>query len=65
MKATWKNGKRTVTGFWSYDWASDRFTVILDSRDRITGQQKQFLVAGSRPEWGNWRLVRDSCVGTK
>ena len=55
-KVTWKNGKRKVTGTWEYNWASDSFTIRLDSIDRITGKRKTIVVTGDKPEWGNWKL---------
>lgn len=55
-RATWKNNTRTVTGWWSYNWSADRFHIVLNLQDRITGRQKQIVVAGETPEWGNWRL---------
>lgn len=58
-KATWTNGKRRVTGYWEYHRHSDRFLIILDSRDRLTGRQRRMEIATERPEWGNWKLVRD------
>jgi len=57
-KATWKNGKRKVSGSWEYNWASDTFTISLDSFDRVTGRQRCFTVHGDEPEWGNWKLER-------
>lgn len=58
-RGTWANGKRTVTGHWSYSWASDRFYITLDTKDRITGTNKQVVTYGDSPEWGKWKLVRD------
>jgi len=58
-KATWVNGKKKVTGFWCYNWSADNFTIELDSKDRITGQQRVFRVYDDTPEWGNWKLVRE------
>ena len=54
-EAVWTNGTRRVTGRWEYLWQSDRFRIELDQRDRTTGQQKRFTVAGDSPEWGKWR----------
>ena len=59
---TWVNGKRTVTGTWSYNWSSDTFTIWLDQRDRTTGQRKVVRTTNDTPEWGNWKLVRDKEV---
>ena len=60
-KAVWVNGKKRVTGVWLYNWSSDTFWIMLDSRDRITGRKRAFLVDGEKPEWGNWkRLVEEN-----
>ncbi len=56
---TWTNGKRTVTGRWIYVWASQRFVIWLDSRDRVTGANRRIVTANDTPEWGNWKLKRD------
>jgi hypothetical protein len=56
-EATWVNGPQKVTGRWAYRWASDRFYISLDRVDRITGQKKQIVVCGDRPEWGRWKLL--------
>jgi hypothetical protein len=61
-RATWKNGKRTIGGSWEYIPASDRFVILLDQRDRVTGLRKQIVTAGSQrelPEWGNWKFQRE------
>lgn len=59
-EAQWTNGKRTVSGRWSYYWAGDFFTVELDQRDRTTGERtKTFRVYGDSPEWGKFRLVKN------
>lgn len=55
-RATWVNGKRRVTGSWFYNWNADRFVIILYRNDRVTGQCRRIVVAGDKPEWGNWRL---------
>jgi len=59
-RGTWINKKRKITGWWQYNWSADRFTIILDSKDRITGRNRSIVTEGinSRPEWGNWMLVR-------
>lgn len=57
--ATWINGKQTVKGRWEYIWQSDRFVIILDKKDRITGDNRKIVVAGDRPEWGNWVLQKE------
>ena len=57
-KATWINGKRTVTGHWKYYWPSDVFIINLDSIDKITGEKKRLMVHNDTPEWGNWKLIK-------
>jgi hypothetical protein len=59
-KGSWRNGKRVITGWWNYHWASDAFVIILDQKDRITGDNKRILVKGETPEWGNWSFVREA-----
>lgn len=56
--ATWINGKKSVSGYWVYNYSADNFTVFLNSKDRITGQKRRFIVCGDFPEWGNWKLVK-------
>jgi hypothetical protein len=56
--AIWKNGRRTMRGRYEYHWASNRFVIELESRDRITGANRRMVIAGDKPEWGNWRLGR-------
>ena len=55
---TWINGAQKVTGWWNYNWGADKFTIILDRKDRLTGSPRQFIVYGDTPEWGNWKLQR-------
>jgi hypothetical protein len=57
-KGTWRNGKKKVTGWWRYRWAAERFDIVLDSIDPITGTSRTLCVSGDSPEWGNWKLVR-------
>lgn len=59
-KGTWVNGKKTLTGRWEYIWHSNNFTIVLDSKDRITGVQRRLTVHGDTPEWGNWKLKRET-----
>lgn len=59
-KAIWSNGKKTATGCWSYNRSSDLFTIRLDSIDRITGRQRIFTTSNDHPEWGNWKLQKES-----
>ena len=56
-KATWINGKRKLSGYWTYNWSNDFFTIVLDSVDRITGQKRILYVRGDKAEWGNWKKI--------
>ena len=58
-RGKWTTGKTTITGWWCYNWASRTFLVLLDSVDRITGEQRRLLVHNDTPEWGRWKLVRE------
>ena len=55
----WKNKEKVITGYWSYNWSSDDFYVVLNSRDKITGLQRAFFCYGNKPEWGNWKLIKE------
>lgn len=57
--ATWRNGTKTVTGRWTYYRPSDRFDIVLDSKDPVTGQQRTIQVYGDYPEWDNWKRVKE------
>jgi hypothetical protein len=59
-KATWTNGKSKKRGWWIYNYNSDRFKIILDSKDPITGQDRVILVSGDVPEWGKWVRIKDA-----
>lgn len=54
-RATWTNGKRSVTGCWEWVWSAQRFVIVLDSRDRMTGEQRRIVTSNDTPEWGNWK----------
>jgi hypothetical protein len=55
-KASWTNGKRTITGTWEYINFSRQFHFVLDSRDPVTGLIREFWIKADSPEWGNWKL---------
>lgn len=58
-EATWVNGKKRVSGRWSYYRPSDVFVIELDQRDRITGSRsKIFTTHNDTPEWGNWKILK-------
>ena len=57
--ATWRKGKKTIKGRWSYHWASDTFLIALSGKDPETGLRRQpFQVHGDSPEFCGWKLVR-------
>lgn len=58
-KATWKNGKQIITGSWKYAESSECFCIILDTKDRITGENKSFITYNDKPEWGNWKISKE------
>lgn len=58
-KATWKNGKKKVTGHWIYNWAADSFTIILNSKDPITNRERIINTYNDVPEWGNWKRINE------
>lgn len=48
--ATWRRGKQIATGMWAYNWAKDRFIIILKSG-------RTHYAHGEKPEWGSWKLL--------
>jgi hypothetical protein len=48
----WTNGKKTISGWYIYNWGSDRFVTQVN-------RGKRRIVYGDRPEWGNWKLVKE------
>jgi hypothetical protein len=58
--ATWKNGKKKLTGKWAYIWSSETFVIYLNSTDSVTGTQRTIVVGGDHPEWGNWKIVEEA-----
>jgi hypothetical protein len=57
--ATWRKGKRTITGSWYYEWARDLFHIRLDRKCRFTGDTIQTTVSGDHPEFNGWKLVKE------
>lgn len=55
-RAVWINGKKRITGTYEWCWASQRYHVVLDSRDPITGLIRVLSLSGDAPEWGKWKL---------
>jgi len=61
IAATWKSGKKLLTGCWEYSTIFDKFDVWLDKIDPLTGNRAHIIVEGSSesgPEWGPWKLVK-------
>ncbi len=59
-KATWKNGKKQLTGSWCYVWAFDSYWISIDGKDPETGLEREaFDVKGDEPEFGKWKLVKE------
>lgn len=59
-QATWKKGKKRVTGKWHYQWCADVFWVHLDGKDPVTGLRRvPFSVYGDEPEFKGWKLVKE------
>lgn len=56
-EGVWKSGEKTIKGYWAYC-GNDRFHILLNSKDKITGLQHSFDVVGESPEWGNWLRVQ-------
>lgn len=56
-EGVWQKGKRKITGVWCYLWHSRRFKIILDSRDPVTGRQREFEVGDESPEFNGWKLL--------
>lgn len=60
-KATWTNGNKKQTGSWTYIWHRDTFAIHLDSKDPVSGRQREFYTSNEdSPEWGNWKLQRET-----
>ena len=61
-KAKWQNTKtkKIITGSWEYYRPSDIFTIWLDSVDKITGLRRRLTTRNDKPEWGNWKLLKES-----
>lgn len=58
-RATWKHPKRmkAETGSWRYYSLGGYFEIYLDSKDPVTGQERNFRVYGDVPEWGKYRRI--------
>jgi len=57
-KATWKNGKKKITGKWRYEYYTDSFWIWLDGKDPETERQREpFNVHNEEPNFGNWKLI--------
>jgi hypothetical protein len=56
-RGVWKKGKKLLRGWYSYNWGADRFCIVLERRDPVTGQERRILVGGDEPEWNGWKLL--------
>ncbi len=55
----WTKGKRTIKGFWDYNWAANNFQVVINVRDALSGaKSRSFTVYDDTPEWNGWKLQR-------
>lgn len=52
----WKKKGRTISGRWWYNWAADRFHVVLYQKDSVTGRYKELVVCGEKPNFNGWVL---------
>lgn len=60
-KAHWSNGKKTVSGCWVWQWASQRFVTDFDVPLSAHGEKKRhWVTANETPEIGPWKLVRST-----
>lgn len=57
---TWKNGRKKLTGSWTWVWSRRTFVIALDGKDLTTGRPREPFETGDvdHPEWGEWKLVR-------
>ncbi len=63
-EATWTKGKRTIKGRYNYNQASDTFTIEVDIKDTLTGEDcRHFTVYEDTPEWYGWKLKK-RCSGS-
>ena len=62
-KASWIKGKKRMTGYWKYQWASARFIIVLDSKDPVTGRQRELITAADKPEFNGWKLAEEARDG--
>lgn len=53
--AAWTNGRSVMVGRWEYYWPSDTFIIHL-----YKGRGRRILKGYETPEWGKWRLIRNS-----
>lgn len=54
----WSNGKRTLSGWWEYNWQSDSFLIILEKTRGHS--ERRFRTYNDSPEWGKYKLKEDS-----
>ena len=60
-RGTWVKGKKSLTGYWDYNWAAQRFHVCIELRrpDYISGESERcFDVYDDKPNFNGWVLQR-------
>ena len=62
IEATWINKHRNkeLTGRYKYIWHKDAFFIQLDKNDSITGRGREFYLYDDTPEWGPWKIKRET-----
>jgi hypothetical protein len=55
----WTKGNRTIEGKWRYIWASNCFSIVLNSKDRITGETRKTVSFDEQPNFNGWKLVKE------
>lgn len=56
-QASWKKGKKIITGIWRWNWASQRFIIQLDKKCKISGNTIIIETSGEHPNFNGWKLV--------
>ncbi len=58
-KATWKKGKKEITGTWWFNWSGDFFVIRLDKSKYTTEfRNLDFTVYDDHPVFAGWKLVK-------
>ena len=59
LNCTWTNGKKTITGSWTYSPEKEEYTIYLDRKNRNIIHVN---FPKTWPEWGNWKLVQNNSL---